>query len=113
MGSEGRRAAGGPQVEPVCPACGTSVGTTMQRHKVLGAWVPVWVRKPCHNPDCKLFGHRPEGYLEKAGDEAGHEAGHEVGAEMAEAAGEQAREEPDIPSPPGTTDKTGRSRATG
>ncbi|WOX22126.1 hypothetical protein [Streptomyces solicathayae] len=109
MGSEGRRTAGGPQVEPVCPACGTSVGTTMQRHKVLGAWVPVWVRKPCHNPDCKLFGHRPEGYLEEVREDAGQEAGQESG----EGSGDDTREETDIPSPPGTTDKTGRSQATG
>lgn len=26
--------------------------TVVRRHKTLGAWVPVWVRGPCRNPEC-------------------------------------------------------------
>lgn len=36
-----------------CPACGQSVDTVVKRHKTLGAWVPVWVAGPCHNPKCE------------------------------------------------------------
>ncbi|MEE1757291.1 hypothetical protein [Streptomyces sp. SP18CS02] len=62
MGSEGsegtekRRTVRRPQAgrEPVCPACGQPVGTAIQRHKVLGAWVPVWRPRPCANPACAL-----------------------------------------------------------
>ncbi|MFI9614619.1 hypothetical protein ACIHCM_23630 [Streptomyces sp. NPDC052023] len=36
----------------VCPDCGQSVDTVVRRHKTLGAWVPVWVAGPCHNPKC-------------------------------------------------------------
>lgn len=25
----------------------------VRRHKTLGAWVPVWVRGPCRNPECE------------------------------------------------------------
>lgn len=62
MGNEGRRAVRSPQAtqEPVCPACGQPVGTTIKRHKVLGAWVPTWQPRPCHNPDCALFGRTPK-----------------------------------------------------
>ncbi|MEU0201710.1 MULTISPECIES: hypothetical protein [unclassified Streptomyces] len=42
MGSEGH----------VCPACGQPVETVVRRHKTLGAWVPLWVAGPCHNPAC-------------------------------------------------------------
>ncbi|MET7450956.1 hypothetical protein ABZT03_03475 [Streptomyces sp. NPDC005574] len=38
-----------------CPVCGQPVGTVVRRHKTLGAWVPVWVGGPCHNPDCDAF----------------------------------------------------------
>ncbi|MCH0538269.1 hypothetical protein I3F58_01570 [Streptomyces sp. MUM 203J] len=62
MGKEGRRAVRSPQAtqEPVCPACGQPVGTTIKRHKVLGAWVPTWHPRPCRNPDCALFGRTPK-----------------------------------------------------
>ncbi|GAA4818034.1 hypothetical protein [Streptomyces ziwulingensis] len=36
----------------VCPACGQTVETVVRRHKTLGAWVPVWVPGPCHDPTC-------------------------------------------------------------
>ncbi|MGW1543135.1 hypothetical protein ACWCPM_23335 [Streptomyces sp. NPDC002309] len=36
----------------VCPDCGQPVDTIVRRHKTLGAWVPVWVAGPCHNPRC-------------------------------------------------------------
>jgi hypothetical protein len=39
--------------EHVCPVCGQPVETVVRRHKTLGAWVPVWVAGPCHNPDCE------------------------------------------------------------
>ncbi|MET9437611.1 hypothetical protein [Streptomyces sp. NPDC006551] len=61
MGTEGRRTVHDPQAEPHCPACGQSVGTAIKRHKVLGAWVPVWEARPCHNPDCELFGRKADG----------------------------------------------------
>ncbi|AZP20352.1 hypothetical protein ACIGMX_08030 [Streptomyces aquilus] len=35
-----------------CPVCGQPVETVVKRHKTLGAWVPVWVAGPCHNPEC-------------------------------------------------------------
>ncbi|WP_437094732.1 hypothetical protein [Streptomyces sp. enrichment culture] len=41
--------------QPVCPACGQPVQMVVRRHKTLGAWVPVWVRGPCHNPKCKDY----------------------------------------------------------
>ncbi|MDH6440074.1 hypothetical protein M2158_008615 [Streptomyces sp. SAI-144] len=39
--------------EHVCPVCGQPVQTVVRRHKTLGAWVPVWVGGPCHNPECE------------------------------------------------------------
>ncbi|KUO17115.1 hypothetical protein [Streptomyces dysideae] len=39
--------------EHVCSVCGQPVETVVRRHKTLGAWVPVWVAGPCHNPDCE------------------------------------------------------------
>ncbi|MFI1417201.1 hypothetical protein ACH4VX_04275 [Streptomyces sp. NPDC020731] len=39
--------------QPVCPACGQPVERVVRRHKTLGAWVPVWVHGPCHNPQCR------------------------------------------------------------
>ncbi|MBC2904840.1 hypothetical protein [Streptomyces cupreus] len=41
--------------EHVCPVCGQSVETVIQRHKTLGAWVPRWVAGPCRNPQCEAF----------------------------------------------------------
>nr|WP_145867303.1 hypothetical protein [Streptomyces capillispiralis] len=41
--------------QPVCPACGQPVEMVIRRHKTLGAWVPVWVHGPCHNPTCDRF----------------------------------------------------------
>ncbi|MDX3526444.1 hypothetical protein P1P75_08315 [Streptomyces sp. ID05-39B] len=49
----------------VCPVCGQTVDTVVQRHKTLGAWVPRWVAGPCHNPDC-------EAYVEPGGEQHGH-----------------------------------------
>ncbi|MEU3526091.1 hypothetical protein AB0E62_19870 [Streptomyces sp. NPDC038707] len=46
--------------EPVCPVCGQRVEAVVKRHKTLGAWVPVWGRGPCRNPDCAAYGG-PEG----------------------------------------------------
>ncbi|MFG2353810.1 hypothetical protein [Streptomyces sp. NPDC048521] len=40
----------------VCPLCGQPVETIVGRHKTLGAWVPVWGRGPCRNPDCPAHG---------------------------------------------------------
>ena len=106
MGSEGRRTVRVPRAVPVCPACGQTVGTVIERHKVMGAWVPVWVARPCHNPKCELFEQPPEGHLGEAHeDEVQDEAQDEVQGE--------AQGEPDTPSSPGTTDKTGRSPADG
>ncbi|MFF4257291.1 hypothetical protein ACFY1L_39525 [Streptomyces sp. NPDC001663] len=45
--------------EHVCPACGQPVETVVKRHKTLGAWVPLWVAGPCHNPQCEAY--VPEG----------------------------------------------------
>ncbi|GAA4901131.1 hypothetical protein ACFPM3_27565 [Streptomyces coeruleoprunus] len=63
MASEGRRTVHRPEAgearEPHCPACGQPVGTAIKRRKVLGAWVPVWRPRPCHNPQCVLFGRTP------------------------------------------------------
>ncbi|CAL9531223.1 hypothetical protein [Streptomyces sp. enrichment culture] len=63
MASEGRRTVRRPQEatadEPVCPACGQPVGKAIHRRKVLGAWVPTWEPRPCHNPGCELFGRTP------------------------------------------------------
>ncbi|MFE9770964.1 hypothetical protein ACFYOV_04620 [Streptomyces sp. NPDC005931] len=39
----------------VCPSCGQPVEMVVRRHKTLGAWVPVWVRGPCHNPRCEEY----------------------------------------------------------
>ncbi|MCZ0207076.1 hypothetical protein OZK63_16815 [Streptomyces sp. UMAF16] len=41
--------------ESVCPVCGQPVETVVKRHKTLGAWVPVWGRGPCRNPDCAAY----------------------------------------------------------
>ncbi|MFF7972142.1 hypothetical protein [Streptomyces sp. NPDC007905] len=41
----------------VCPVCGQPVETVVGRHKTLGAWVPVWGRGPCRNPDCAAWEH--------------------------------------------------------
>jgi hypothetical protein len=38
-----------------CPVCGQPVETVVKRHKTLGAWVPVWVAGPCHNPQCEAY----------------------------------------------------------
>ncbi|WP_406863070.1 hypothetical protein ABZO31_22580 [Streptomyces sp. HUAS MG47] len=89
MASEGRRTLPGPESETVCPACGKAVGTGVERHKIMGAWVPVWVALPCHNPECELFGRRQEGHLGEAAPAAEQD------------------------SSPGTTDETGRSPAAG
>ncbi|MFE0510277.1 hypothetical protein [Streptomyces sp. NPDC058964] len=47
-----------------CPACGQPVETVVRRHKTLGAWVPLWVAGPCHNPECEAcvdpVAERPE-----------------------------------------------------
>jgi hypothetical protein len=46
-----------------CPVCGQPVETVVRRHKTLGAWVPVWVAGPCHNPRCEAYaeeGAEPE-----------------------------------------------------
>ncbi|WP_418959071.1 hypothetical protein [Streptomyces tritici] len=94
MASERRRTLPGPESETVCPACGQAVGTAVERHKIMGAWVPVWVAQPCHNPDCELFGRRPDGHL--------------GAADSAEGA-----EPPAHDSSPGTTGETGRSPAGG
>jgi hypothetical protein len=61
MGTEGRHTVHDPQADPRCPACGQPVGTAIRRHKVLGAWVPVWEARPCHNPNCSLFGRKADG----------------------------------------------------
>ncbi|GAA3831782.1 hypothetical protein GCM10022403_076220 [Streptomyces coacervatus] len=29
--------------------------TVVKRHKTLGAWVPLWVAGPCHNPACEAY----------------------------------------------------------
>ena len=52
----------------VCPACGQPVDTAVRRHKTLGAWVPVWVAGPCHNPNC-------DAYVEESGAASGGEPG--------------------------------------
>ncbi|WP_133912473.1 hypothetical protein [Streptomyces sp. NBC_00582] len=39
----------------VCPVCGQSVQSVVQRYKTLGAWVPRWVPGPCHNPECEAY----------------------------------------------------------
>ncbi|MFI8072566.1 hypothetical protein ACIF85_27805 [Streptomyces sp. NPDC086033] len=44
--------------EHVCPVCGQPVQTVVRRHKTLGAWVPVWVGGPCHNPECEANADR-------------------------------------------------------
>ena len=41
--------------EHVCPVCGQPVGTVVRRYKTLGAWVPLWVGGPCHNPECSAY----------------------------------------------------------
>ncbi|MGW2951147.1 hypothetical protein [Streptomyces eurythermus] len=41
--------------QSVCPVCGQPVETVVKRHKTLGAWVPVWGRGPCRNPDCAAY----------------------------------------------------------
>ncbi|MEV4949458.1 hypothetical protein [Streptomyces sp. NPDC053755] len=63
MGTEGRHTGHDSQAEPVCPACGRSVGTVARRHKVLGAWVPLWEARPCPYSDCSLFGRKADGSL--------------------------------------------------
>jgi hypothetical protein len=35
-----------------CPECKHPVETVTKRRKTLGAWVPVWLPGPCHNPKC-------------------------------------------------------------
>ncbi|WP_351232524.1 hypothetical protein [Streptomyces sp. NPDC002133] len=61
MGSEGRRTVRRPPGQYVCPACGQPVGTVIKRRKILGAFVPEWVRGPCHNPDCGHGAEHAEG----------------------------------------------------
>ncbi|GGT39257.1 hypothetical protein [Streptomyces purpureus] len=95
MGSEGRGTVRGPQSEPVCPACGQPVGTVIKRHKSLGAWVPVWEPQPCHNPDCKLFGHKPHG------------------AATEQPGGDRPEEAEVRPEEPGGQDETGKDVETG
>ncbi|MFG2328947.1 hypothetical protein ACGFMM_04920 [Streptomyces sp. NPDC048604] len=97
MASEGRRTLPGAESDTVCPSCGRPVGTAVERHKIMGAWVPVWVAQPCRNPECELFERRTEGHLGEA---------HEAPAPQAD--------EAPAPQPsPGTTDETGRSPAGG
>ncbi|MFG3504191.1 hypothetical protein ACGF5F_01635 [Streptomyces sp. NPDC047821] len=64
--SEGREAVHRPQAGPErrCPSCGQPVGTVLKRHKILGAWAPVWEPGPCRDPHC-------ERYAEPAQDEPG------------------------------------------
>lgn len=52
---EGAYAEGMGGEESVCPVCGQPVETVVKRHKTLGAWVPVWGRGPCRNPDCAAY----------------------------------------------------------
>ncbi|WP_437107846.1 hypothetical protein [Streptomyces sp. enrichment culture] len=54
--------------QPVCPACGQPVQTVVRRHKTLGAWVPVWVHGPCHNPECEDYVAREPGGTGRAED---------------------------------------------
>ncbi|UYQ60496.1 hypothetical protein [Streptomyces peucetius] len=35
-----------------CPVCGRAVPTTVERHKTLGVYVPVYREGPCDNKDC-------------------------------------------------------------
>ncbi|MFV2121810.1 hypothetical protein ACE14D_26625 [Streptomyces sp. Act-28] len=76
MGSEGRRTVRRPRetpaAEPVCPSCGQPVGKAIHRRKVLGAWVPSWQPRPCHNPRCDLFGRSPH----ETGGRSEHEPGN-------------------------------------
>ncbi|URM89668.1 hypothetical protein LUW75_06300 [Streptomyces sp. MRC013] len=78
MGSEGRRTVRRPReapaAEPVCPSCGQPVGKAIHRSKVLGAWVPTWRPRPCHNPRCDLFGRAPHEAAERPEDDRGDSA---------------------------------------
>ncbi|WP_155060672.1 hypothetical protein [Streptomyces blattellae] len=49
----------------VCPVCGQPVETVVKRHKTLGAWVPVWVPGPCHNPKCEAYAEQGPGPSEE------------------------------------------------
>ncbi|OEJ94454.1 hypothetical protein [Streptomyces thermolilacinus] len=83
MASEGRRTVRRPQEgtadEPVCPACGQPVGKAIHRRKVLGAWVPSWEPRPCHNPECELFGRTPHGAEARPSGKPGGGPGNEPG----------------------------------
>ncbi len=37
----------------VCPVCKQPVQAVIKRRKILGAFVPIWVAGPCHNPNCE------------------------------------------------------------
>lgn len=78
MGSEGRRTVRRPRedpaAEPVCPSCGQPVGKAIHRRKVLGAWVPAWEPRPCHNPRCDRFGRAPQKDGGRSGNETGNSA---------------------------------------
>ncbi|MFJ8665085.1 hypothetical protein [Streptomyces sp. NPDC093600] len=116
MGTEGRRTVRDPQAEPRCPACGQPVGTAIKRHKVLGAWVPIWEARPCPNPDCRLFGRKADGSrptgaapddaegAEGSGGAGTGEGSAGTGTGGAEAASTQLT---------GKNDETGRSQAPG
>ncbi|MEU8519255.1 hypothetical protein [Streptomyces sp. NBC_01216] len=85
MGSEARRTTHDPQAAVVCPACGSTLGVVARRHKVLGAWVPIWGARPCQNPDCELYEGATAGRDGRAVTEnpaaPGPEAGEPGGAE--------------------------------
>ncbi|MEU2182471.1 hypothetical protein [Streptomyces thermolilacinus] len=83
MASEGRRTVRRPQEgtadEPVCPACGQPVGKVIHRRKVLGAWVPAWDPRPCHNSECELFGRTPHKGETRPSGKPGGKHGNEPG----------------------------------
>ncbi|MGW7077580.1 hypothetical protein [Streptomyces sp. NPDC054866] len=60
MGSDGSRSGPRPQSEPVCASCGRPVGTAIKRRKVLGVYVPMWVPRPCRNPQCDARVDEPQ-----------------------------------------------------
>ncbi|MFJ3519245.1 hypothetical protein [Streptomyces sp. NPDC090131] len=36
----------------LCPSCKQPLPTTVQRHKTMGVYVPLYADAPCNNPSC-------------------------------------------------------------
>ncbi|MFF3290398.1 hypothetical protein [Streptomyces sp. NPDC003023] len=58
----------------VCPSCGRAMPTSVERHKSMGVYVPVYTEGPCDNSDCSRSRSAKAARTVKTGEPEGERA---------------------------------------